>query len=730
MQTITGLPALQQLTWGHPSVKIAILDGPVDLEHSCFNSYGGNLVPVPENSILPSGSAGLAKKHGTAVCSLIFGKPGTAVTGVAPGCSGIIIPIYTENEDGVYTSASQAGLARAIQTAIEKGAHIINISGGEFSKYGDAEFLLQQAIEEAYKAGVLIVAAAGNEGCRCLHVPAAHNQVLAVGSMDEEGNPTPETNFGDKYKVNGIIAPGKNLVAALPDGKTFLTSGATSYATPVVSGIVALLMSLQIQRGSKPDAYAVRSILEKTAIPCSGKDGVDCNRFLRGKLNLPAAMEAVINSSSTAAGNDNSIHKKLMTMSHNTDPQTEEIKQEAIPVQLEEVLPSAVLMEPLSETPGTEAGIVHTMVYDNSPAITPSADVPLTGDTATTTESPLVLSRDGPAIHPPITPVPGNTYSTQLIKNSKNQTMEQNTANQHTEAPVSKEPILDINGLNPSGEIDLSDCGCGGNKTAAPKAEPPAKVYALGNINYDFGSEAHRDSFIQSMGGTNPHDPAAILKYLKDNPFAAEELVWTLNIDSTPVYALYPNGSHAHTGYEIIQKLLAQQQNGSIQRISVPGISAGETTLLNGQKVANLFPRFRGVFSWTTEALVSAATGGTKGTSKLLGENIANFLNRVYYQLRNLGITPQDRALNYAATNAFQVSGVLGLALRDTLELNDIAVLKSPICRPGSDCYDVVLSFFNPKERLTQARKEYRFTVDVSDVVPVTLGDVRSWSVY
>jgi len=546
--------------------------------------------------------------------------------------------------------------------------------------------------------------------------------------MGEDGNPTPETNFGDKYKVNGIIAPGKNLVAALPDGKTFLTSGATSYATPVVSGVVALLMSLQIQRGLKPDAYAVRSILEKTAIPCPGKDGVDCNRFLRGKLDIPAAMAAIINSLSPSPAMHHSTHKKLMTMSHNTDPNIEEVEQEAMAGQLREIAPSAVLMQNISEMPRGEVAISHTAAQDDMPVIMPSADEPLTGEVITATESPLVLSRDGPALHLPGTAVPENNYSTQLIKNSKNQTMEQNTANQNTEAPVSTETIPDITGLNPSGEIDLSDCGCGGNKTAAPKAEPPAKVYALGNISYDFGSEAHRDSFVQSMGG-NPNDPAALLKYLKDNPFAAEELVWTLNIDSTPVYALYPNGSHAYLGHEIMQKLLAQQQNGSIQRISVPGISAGETTLLNGQKVANLFPRFRGVFSWTTEALVSAATG-PKGTSKLLGEHVANFLNRVYYQLRNLGITPQDRALNYAATNAFQVSGVLGLALRDALELSDISVLKSPICRPGSDCYDVILSFFNPKERLTQARKEYRFTVDVSDVVPVTLGDVRSWSVY
>jgi len=729
MQIIPGLSKLQELTLGDLSVKIAILDGPVDLEHNCFNTSEGNLIPLPQNNLNPSSSVGLAKNHGTAVCSLVFGKPGSSVPGVAPGCSGLIIPIYTENEKGIYTSASQAGLARAIQMAIEKGANIINISGGEFSEYGDAEFLLQQAIEECYKAGVLIVAATGNEGCRCLHVPAAHDQVLAVGSMDENGNPTPETNFGDKYQVNGILAPGKNLVAALPNRKTFHTSGATSYATPIVSGIVGLLMSLQLQRGLKPDAYAIKSILEKTAIPCTGNDGIDCKRFLRGKLNLPAAMAAISkNPGILASGIEYSCNEKKNSMSHNTKAETAA----TIPEQPHEVVPSDLTIQTPIEVLQNEPEIANTVMQEEKPAIMPSAGVEVSTGTEITTEVPLILSRDGPAINPSETkePVSDNNQSNQFIKNLKIQTMEQNTANQNTEATVLNEPIFDTMGLNPSGDIDPSDCGCGGGaKTAAPKAEPPAKVYALGNISYDFGSEAHRDSFVQSMGGANPNDPAAILKYLKENPFAAEELVWTLNIDSTPIYALYPNGSHAHTGFEILQKLLAQQQNGSIQRISVPGISAGETTLLNGQKVANLFPRFRGVFSWTTEALVSAATG-TKGVSKLLAENITNFLNRVYYQMRNLGVTPQDRALNYAATNAFQVSGVLGLALRDTLELSDISVSKSPICRPGSDCYDVTLSFFNPKERLTQARREYRFTVDVSDVVPVTLGDVRSWSVY
>jgi cyanobactin maturation PatA/PatG family protease len=252
----------------------------------------------------------------------------------------------------------------------------------------------------------------------------------------------------------------------------------------------------------------------------------------------------------------------------------------------------------------------------------------------------------------------------------------------------------------------------------------------LGTVGYDFGSEAHRDSLIQSMGGGNPHDPAALLAFLEDNPWVAEEIIWTLDIDLTPIYSLVPFGSHADYGYKRIIDFLREQVNGNIQRISVPGVSAGTRSLLNGQKVALLSPNLRGMYSWTTEALVSASTRGTKGSSKALAENVSSFLNRIYYQMRNLGVTPEERALNYAATNAYQVSSIFAAALKNNLELKEISASKSPICRPGSECYDIILSFFNPKERLTHAVQTYRFTVDVSDIVPVTVGEVRNWSEY
>jgi PatG C-terminal len=60
--------------------------------------------------------------------------------------------------------------------------------------------------------------------------------------------------------------------------------------------------------------------------------------------------------------------------------------------------------------------------------------------------------------------------------------------------------------------------------------------------------------------------------------------------------------------------------------------------------------------------------------------------------------------------------------------LDRINVDRSPFCRMDSDCWDVQLTFFDP-ENNRRARRVYRFTIDVSDAMPVTVGDVRSWPI-
>ncbi|WP_375336139.1 hypothetical protein [Nocardia sp. SYP-A9097] len=80
---------------------------------------------------------------------------------------------------------------------------------------------------------------------------------------------------------------------------------------------------------------------------------------------------------------------------------------------------------------------------------------------------------------------------------------------------------------------------------------------------------------------------------------------------------------------------------------------------------------------------------------------------------------------NFAATNTFQATHTITAAIAAGMSLDTID--KSQFCRLGSDCWDVELRFFDP-ENSRRARKIFRFTIDVSDPMPVTLGDIRTWS--
>lgn len=337
-------------------------------------------------------------------------------------------------------------------------------------------------------------------------------------------------------------------------------------------------------------------------------------------------------------------------------------------------------------------------------------------------------------------------------------------------------------------------------------------IYALGTIGYDFGTDAHRDTLLQAMTGTspNPDDPAQLLAHLNANPEQEQAVLWTLKLNEVPIYAIHPTGTFATRTYQLLREFLDGQLADGVERVSIPGILTGQhVRLRSGQVVPVVAPDPRGMFSWSTDALIDALGGepggGAQGlpftlrpayrmglntmrvsrnlrerfrehgiqlssNARVTGEDnnwqiidgdttyliqagdnqlnvslqgasasaspttetgrVRNFLARVYHELRNRGVTPQERAINYAATNIFQAREVFEHAIQASLELDDIAVEHSSITRYGSDCWDVKLTFFSPQQRLQRAKKAYRFTVDVSDVVPVTVGETRSWSIY
>ncbi|MEE8586041.1 MAG: PatA/PatG family cyanobactin maturation protease [Acidobacteriota bacterium] len=655
---LPGLDLLWKETTGDPGVSVAVLDGPVDLSHPCF---AGAALRVVETLVANDADRGPACKHGTHVTSVIFGQHGGPVPGIAPGCRGFVVPVFKSGQDGSLAPCSQIDLARAITQAVEKGAQVINISGGQIDSAGEAHQLLANAVRLCAAEGVLIVAAAGNDGCPCLHVPAALPSVLAVGAMDANGAPLGFSNWGEAYRGQGVLALGENIPGAVPGGGIAPLSG-TSYATPIVSGVVALMLSLQLKRGQPFDPQAVRKAILSSAVGCEEQPVSDCRRLLVGRLNIPRAVSllakgGIMETSDHIGGSGlPEVQAQEPTVSAGSAALAEPATR-ADP---------AALAEPTA--PGEPAGVQ---------AAEATAPEPLASE--------LAASSCGSAAAPP--------------------------------------PMDELPGGGVAGQITASDCSCG---------QPPSLVYALGQLGHDFGTEARRDSFIQA-GVANPDDPAQLLAHLSGHPPQATAVTWTLTQETTPIYALQPGGSFAGEAYARLREFLNQQLNEGVERVSIPGYVSGHAQLSTGQTVPIIRPELRGMHSWSTPALVEAVLGKppTKkedlDTHNEKAADIANFLERVYYEIRNLGLSPQERALNFSATNAFQVERVFQKAIQADRKLDSIDVERSPICRPDSDCWDVKLTFFHPTKRLEQARDVYRFTVDVSDVVPVTVGKVRNW---
>lgn len=300
-------------------------------------------------------------------------------------------------------------------------------------------------------------------------------------------------------------------------------------------------------------------------------------------------------------------------------------------------------------------------------------------------------------------------------------------------------------------------CSC---SSGAPAAGGGATqiVFALGNLGYQFGNDSIKRS-VEGELGPVVNNPEAFLQTLltpekevgpnlheANRLYYAESVLWTFNLDGFPIYAIRPEGAFAkETYYAIIRYLLytirvQNQVNPSgftnSVRCTLAGTINGTVKLMNGMEVPVVTPDLRGMFCWTIEELLKELTGPVPSAKASASEKnqyqgvvagVLNFMERVYFSLRNTGKTPGDRAMNYAVTNAFLVQKIFSISYQQQLALKSITAQKSAFGLPGADCWDVVLTFFNPMNQLGEANSIYTFTVDVSTTVPSLIGPLRSW---
>ena len=210
-------PQAQQITKGHRSVIVAILDTGIDKDnHNLSHKL------LAEANFTNSPTIDDLYEHGTHIA-------GTIVA-IAPECQLLNIKVA---EDMGRCEASV--VASGIMWAVEQGALVINVS---LCTKPSPD--LEEAVNYAWNQGAIVVAAAGNEGTSMPVYPAYYTNCLAVAATNEKDSLALLSSNGDWVDV---AAPGFNIHSELPQNRYGYKSG-TSSAAAHVSGVATLAFSI------------------------------------------------------------------------------------------------------------------------------------------------------------------------------------------------------------------------------------------------------------------------------------------------------------------------------------------------------------------------------------------------------------------------------------------------------------------------------------------------------
>jgi subtilisin family serine protease len=234
---------LMERTSGSPDVKIGLIDGPVVTQHP--DLVGEHLHEIPGNNGATCAQANsMACLHGTFVAGILTAKRSSPAPAICPNCTLLIRPIFAEKTTGreQMPSATPLELAAAIIECIEAGARVINLSLALAQPSTKGEQALEEALSQAVRRGVIVVAAAGNQGTLGSSAITRHPWVIPVVACNLQGRPMNESNLGSSIGRRGLSAPGDGIASLSAQGQP-LTLGGTSVAVPFVTGSIALLWS-------------------------------------------------------------------------------------------------------------------------------------------------------------------------------------------------------------------------------------------------------------------------------------------------------------------------------------------------------------------------------------------------------------------------------------------------------------------------------------------------------
>jgi len=208
---------------------------------------------------------------------------GTMTTGlvhlVAPNAKILPLKAFSSNGTGYLSN-----IVAALYYAVQHQANVVNMSFDLTSSSPS----LTQAVTYANKAGVVLVAAAGNENTSAPVYPAAlNNYVVGIASTTNWDSRSSFSNYGSTDVL--IAAPGENIVSTFPGG-TYGSASGTSFSSPIVAGTVSLMLNAKSSLNQNQASNSLSHAIKLTP---------DLNH---GRLDVYQAVSAWVNSSGSTSG--------------------------------------------------------------------------------------------------------------------------------------------------------------------------------------------------------------------------------------------------------------------------------------------------------------------------------------------------------------------------------------------------------------------------------------------
>lgn len=291
---LVGAERAWDVTTGSPSVRVAVLDSGIDGDHPDLSANLVEQVDVSTGSVversLGSDNDRCGIGHGTLVAGVVgaVGDNGRGVAGVAWDVGIVDVALASPaSRCAILDSAIVAGLDHVSRGS--EPVDVVNLSIGSVAE--SCPVAMQEALDGALDAGVVVVAATGNDELRlpgAASAPASCRGVISVGAVGDGGDIASYSSanpYVDLAAPGGDTATGEGVLTTSTDGGYDVVEG-TSFASPYVAGAVALLRA--VDDTLTPDE--IEALLEQNATP-AGASGRD-DAYGWGVLDLDGAVAA------------------------------------------------------------------------------------------------------------------------------------------------------------------------------------------------------------------------------------------------------------------------------------------------------------------------------------------------------------------------------------------------------------------------------------------------------